>query len=64
MSSGFTGTASVSVDDIRLEALRGNLVELYKLRIGDYRVIYEIIHDERTIVIHAIGHRRDIYRKR
>lgn len=52
-----------NLDDIRPEALRGNLVGFYKLRIGDYRVIYEIIHDERTIVIHAIGHRRDIYRK-
>jgi len=52
-----------NLDDIRPESLRGNLVGFYKLRIGDYRVIYEIIHDERTIVIHAIGHRRDIYRK-
>ena len=37
---------------------------LYNLRVGDYRVLYEILHGEQTIVIHAIGHRRDIYRKR
>jgi mRNA-degrading endonuclease RelE of RelBE toxin-antitoxin system len=36
----------------------------YKLRVGDYRVIYEILYDEQTIVIHAVGHRKDIYRKR
>ena len=41
----------------------GDLIGLYKFRIGDYRVIYEIVHDEKTIVIHAIGHRREIYRK-
>jgi len=32
--------------------------------VGDYRVIYEILYDEQTIVIHAVGHRKDIYRKR
>jgi len=49
------------------EALSGDLKGLkgfYKLRVGDYRVIYEILYEERTIVVHAIGHRRDIYRKR
>ena len=55
---------SEKLNDIRPEPLRGNLIGLYKLRVGDYRVIYEIIHDEKTIVIHAIGHRREIYRKR
>ena len=44
--------------------LADDLAGLYKLRVGDYRVLYEILHGEQTIVIHAIGHRRDIYRKR
>ena len=52
-----------NLNDIRHEALSGDLVGLYKLRVGDYRVIYEVIHNEETIVIHAIGHRREIYRK-
>jgi len=54
---------SEKLNDIRPEPLRGDLIGFYKLRIGDYRIIYEIIHDEKTIVIHAIGHRREIYRK-
>ena len=52
------------LDAIRPEALTGELAGLHKLRVGDYRVIYEILRDERTLIIHAIGHRRDIYRKR
>jgi len=55
---------AANLDVIRLEALTGHLARLHKLRVGDYRVIYEILHDEQTIVIHAIGHRREIYRKR
>jgi len=50
-------------DEIRPEALTGDLAGLYKLRIGDYRVIYEVLSAERTIVIHAIGHRSQIYRR-
>jgi len=55
---------AANLDKVRLEPLKGELAGLYKLRVGDYRVIYEILHEERTIVIHAIGHRRDIYRRR
>ena len=53
-----------NLDYIRPEALRGNLEGFYKLRIGDYRVVYEIIYQEKVVVIHAVGHRKEIYRKR
>jgi len=55
---------AANLDVIRLEALTGELAGLYKLRVGDYRVIYEVLWEEETIVIHAIGHRREIYRRR
>ena len=29
-----------------------------------YRVLYQVLHDEQTIVIHQIGHRREVYRPR
>ena len=52
-----------NLDDVKLVALTGDLAGLYKLRVGDYRVIYELLHDERTIVVHLVGHRREIYRR-
>jgi len=55
---------AANLDAIRPEALTGDLAGLYKLRVGDYRVIYEVLRQEQTIVIHAIGHRREIYRRR
>lgn len=51
-----------NLDIVRLEPLTRELRGLYKFRVGDYRVLYEILHDEETIIIHAVGHRRDIYR--
>lgn len=48
---------------IRPEALGGDLAGLYKLRVGDYRVIYEVLDGEQMLLVHAIGHRREIYRR-
>ena len=52
-----------NLNELRPEACTGDLSGLYKFRIGNYRVIYQILHDEKTIIIHLIGHRREIYRK-
>jgi mRNA interferase RelE/StbE len=53
-----------NVDTIRPEALGGDLAGFFKLRVGDYRVIYEVLGAEQVLLVHAIGHRREIYRKR
>lgn len=55
---------AANLDDIRPESYKGNLAGLHKFRVGDYRVIYQILHDEKAIVIHQVGHRSEIYRKR
>ena len=42
------------------EKLHRELKELYKIRVGDYRVIYSVRRD--SITIEAVGHRRDMYK--
>ncbi len=34
----------------------------YRIRVGNYRVIYEIFEDAVLIEIVRVGHRRDVYR--
>ncbi|MEV7606021.1 type II toxin-antitoxin system RelE/ParE family toxin [Paenarthrobacter sp. NPDC089322] len=34
----------------------------WRVRTGDYRIIYEIRDSELIVLVVAIGHRRDIYR--
>jgi mRNA interferase RelE/StbE len=34
----------------------------YRIRVGDYRIIYNTLDDRLLILIVEIGHRRDIYR--
>ncbi len=35
--------------------------DLYRIRSGDYRIIYQISDDPAMVTITNIGHRRDIY---
>ena len=37
--------------------------DLYRIRVGDYRVIYAVIDDKLIVLVVAVGHRRDIYRQ-
>jgi len=47
-------------DSIIPEPLGGNFEGTYKFRIGNWRVIY--ILDGKTLFVHFVGHRRDIYK--
>jgi mRNA interferase RelE/StbE len=48
-------------DEIIPQALTANLSGFYKLRVGDYRVIYEFDREEKMIFINRIRHRREVY---
>ena len=44
------------------KALRGNLKEYWRYRIGDYRILVDINDDQIQIIIFNVGHRKDIYK--
>ena len=50
-------------DSLSREALTGEFKGLFKLRVGDYRVIYSVNNKQRVIIIHLIAHRRSIYER-
>ena len=41
--------------------LRRNLSGLFKLRVGDYRIIYQIHEHEVLVVVVKVGNRREVY---
>jgi mRNA interferase RelE/StbE len=55
---------AANAESVRHEPLTGDLAGLWKLRVGDYRVLYDLVHQEKVILVHAVGHRREIYRRR
>ena len=58
---------ATAIDDLAANpykgsALKGELTGLRRIRIGSYRVIYEIRENELVILVVAVGHGRNIYR--
>ena len=44
------------------EALTGPLRGLFRLRVGDYRVLYTLDHGNRRITVRSVQHRNEVYR--
>lgn len=47
---------------IGIKKLKDSSEDLYRIRVGDYRVIYAINEGIRIVNILRIGHRKDIYK--
>lgn len=46
------------------KGLRQNLSGFAKFREGDYRIIYQISLEEKTVFVRFIGHRREVYKNK
>ncbi len=44
--------------------LRGELQGLRRVRVGDYRIVYEVIDDSLVVLVVRVAHRREVYRQR
>lgn len=34
----------------------------YRIRVGDYRILYDVLHASVVVLVLRIGHRKDVYR--
>lgn len=53
-----------NVDLVEPTGRKGNLAEFLKLRVGDYRIIYQLRTPERILIVDFIGHRSEVYKPR
>ena len=44
-------------------ALKGELRGLRRLRVGDYRIVYEVLDGELVVLVVRVAHRREAYRQ-
>ena len=44
-------------------ALKGSLRGLRRLRVGDYRILYEVRNNDLVVLVVHVAHRRDAYRR-
>ena len=56
------------LDEMRLNPLPTNSKRLtgkavyYRVRLGDYRIIYDIDMDSKLVTVYKVAHRKDVYR--
>ena len=43
---------------VKLSGSRG----LYRIRVGDYRIVYEVDSPAGELIVHYVRHRREVYR--
>ena len=48
-------------DSVTPEPLTGAFSGLFKLRVGDYRIVYQANREKKVLTVRVVGHRRDIY---
>ncbi len=54
---------ALAENPLRGSALKGELRGLRRIRIGDYRVVYEVQDDVLMVLVVRIAHRREVYRR-
>jgi mRNA interferase RelE/StbE len=48
-------------DSVKPESFTGPFSGLLKLRVGDYRVVYQADREKKVLRVRLVGHRREIY---
>ena len=56
-----------AIDRLREEpnaggVLKGEFAGLRRLRVGSYRIVFEVIDEQLVVLVIRVGHRRDVYR--
>jgi mRNA interferase RelE/StbE len=53
---------SLKEDPYKGKQMVGRYKGLFRVRSGDYRVVYSVINDELVVLVLTVGHRREVYR--
>ena len=53
---------SQNIELINPQTLKGKLQGMFKLVVGDWRVIYTADFSNKLITVHLVGHRKEIYK--
>ncbi len=62
------GRIQIKIDELATEPRPDGVKKLkdrenaYRIKVGDYRILYKIIDDILLITVIKIGHRKDVYR--
>lgn len=46
----------------QFKPIKGKDIAQFRIRVGDYRVLYDVYDQDRVVLILRVGHRKDIYK--
>jgi mRNA interferase RelE/StbE len=57
-----------AIDDLAIEPRPPGAAKLagredYRVRVGDYRIVYAVDDEQRLVLVARIAHRREVYRR-
>jgi mRNA interferase RelE/StbE len=52
----------ISVNPYIGKALSGEFEGAFSYRVGDYRIIYQVVEDQLLVLIIRVGHRKEVYK--
>ena len=58
----------VAIDGLAIDPRPPGCIQLkggkgeFRIRVGDYRVVYDVQDDELVVLVLRVGHRREVYR--
>ena len=55
---------AVNLGEIRQTALKPPYEGMFRLRCGDYRIVYVCDKKTRRITVHRVQHRREVYKRK
>ncbi|WP_373021176.1 type II toxin-antitoxin system RelE family toxin [Methanoplanus endosymbiosus] len=59
----FSRIGKLSIEPIPSDSVKiAGSDNYYRIRSGDYRIIYTVIHEQNSVIIYYIRHRKNIYR--
>jgi mRNA interferase RelE/StbE len=53
---------SQNIELINPQALKGKFQGMFKLVVGDWRVIYTADFSNKLVTVHLVGHRKEVYK--
>jgi mRNA interferase RelE/StbE len=56
----FDKMASLAANPLPVQVVKLKNTDCYRVRVGDYRIVYEIFND--VMYILKVGHRKDVYK--
>ncbi len=53
----------LGVNPLKGSSLKGETRGLRRVRVGDYRIVYEVLDDALLVLVVRVAHRREVYRR-